>query len=127
LLKEDQLLIVEGRVSNDDFSGGLRVNARRLYDLAAARNAYASLLNISCNGQADAGKLRDLLLPYCRNGVTTPELNERRGCAVKVEYHNDGARVELMLGDPWRVELQDELLIGLKAWLSEDNVKILYN
>jgi DNA polymerase III subunit alpha len=127
LLKEDQLLIVEGRVSNDDFSGGLRVNARRLHDIAAARSAFASLLKISCNGQADAGKLRELLLPYCKNAGAASEGNERKGCAVKVEYHNEGARVELMLGDPWRVDLQDELLAGLKTWLSEENVKVLYN
>jgi DNA polymerase-3 subunit alpha len=128
LLKEDLLLIVEGRVSNDDFSGGLRVNARRLYDLAAARSAYAGLLKISCNGQADAAKLCELLSPYCKSGSSSDNPNgERRGCAVKVEYHNAGAKVELMLGDPWRVELHDELLMGLKAWLSEENVKILYN
>ena len=123
LLKDDQLLVVEGRVSNDDFSGGLRVSARRLYDLAAARSAYASLLKISCNGQADARKLRELLAPYCR----TAAMEERRGCAIKIEYQNAGARVELMLSDQWRVELRDELLSGLKGWLSEENVKILYN
>ena len=123
LLKEDMLLIVEGRVSNDDFSGGLRVSARRLYDLGAARSAYANLLKISCNGQADARKLRELLAPYCR----APAAEERRGCAIKIEYQNDDARVELMLSDQWRVELRDELLSGLKGWLSEDNVKILYN
>lgn len=123
LLKEDALLIVEGRVSNDDFSGGLRVNARRLYDLASARSAYASLLKLSCNGQADAVKLREMLLPYCYASGN----ESGRGCAVKVEYHNGSARVELILSDQWRVELRDELLSGLKSWLSDENVKILYN
>ncbi|HEU4708608.1 MAG TPA: DNA polymerase III subunit alpha [Methylophilaceae bacterium] len=123
LLKEDMLLVVEGRVSNDDFTGGLRVSARRLYDLASARSAHASLLKISCNGQADAGKLRELLAPYCRGKNT----DERRGCAVKVEYHNALGRAELVLGDEWRVELHDELLNGLRRWLSDENVKILYN
>jgi DNA polymerase III subunit alpha len=123
LLKEDALLVVEGRVSNDDFSGGLRVNARRLYDLASARSAYASLLKISCNGQADAAKLRELLVPFCKSNAAA----ETRGCAVKIEYHNTDASVELMLGDQWRVELHEDLLRGLKSWLSEDNVKILYN
>ena len=123
LVKEDMLLVVEGRVSNDDFSGGIRVNARKLYDLPSARSAHASMLKISCNGQSDAGKLKELLAPYCRRENT----EERRGCAVKVEYHNDGARVELMLGDSWRVELHDELLAGLRRWLSEDNVRVLYN
>lgn len=123
LIKEDILLIVEGRVSNDDFSGGIRVNARKLYDLPSARSAYASMLKISCNGQSDAKKLRELLAPYCRRESS----EERKGCAVKVEYHNDGARVELMLGDSWRVDLHDDLLMGLRNWLSEDNVRVLYN
>jgi len=123
LLKEDMLLVAEGRVSNDDFTGGLRVSARRLYDLASARSAHASLLKISCNGQADAGKLRELLSPYRRS----KNAEERRGCAVKVEYHNALGRAELILGDEWRVELRDELLNGLRGWLSDENVKILYN
>jgi DNA polymerase-3 subunit alpha len=122
LLKDDQLVIVEGRVSNDDFSGGIRVNARKLYDLSTLRNSKASFLKISCNGQADAMKLKILLKPYC---VSTSD--EQRGCAVKVEYHNTTSKVELMLGSEWRVDLHDELINGLTQWLSQSNVKILYN
>ncbi len=122
LLKDDQLVIVEGRVSNDDFSGGIRVNARKLYDLSTLRNSKASFLKISCNGQADAMKLKTLLKPYC---VSTSD--EQRGCAVKVEYHNTTSKVELMLGSEWRVDLHDELINGLTQWLSQTNVKILYN
>jgi DNA polymerase-3 subunit alpha len=122
LLKDDQLVIVEGRVSNDDFSGGIRVNARKLYDLSTLRNSKASFLKISCNGQADAIKLKTLLKPYC---VSTTD--EQRGCAVKVEYHNTTSKVELMLGSEWRVDLHDELINGLTQWLSQSNVKILYN
>ncbi|MDR2219855.1 MAG: DNA polymerase III subunit alpha [Methylobacillus sp.] len=122
LLKEDQLLFVEGKVSNDDFSGGLRVNARRLFDIVAARGAYASLLKISCNGQADARKLGELLAPYRREAT-----EEISGCRVQINYRNADAHCELALGDCWRVELRDELLNGLRAWLSEENVKILYH
>jgi DNA polymerase-3 subunit alpha len=32
-----------------------------------------------------------------------------------------------MLGDRWRVALQDELILNLESWLSKENVKILYN
>ena len=124
LLKEDQLLFVEGKVSNDDFTGGLRVNARRLFDVSAARSAYASLLRISCNGQADALKLRELLVPFCKSSGAEQDL---RGCPVQIDYRNRDARVELSLGEAWRVELRDELLHGLRAWLSDDNVKILYH
>ncbi len=122
LLKDDQLVIVEGRVSNDDFSGGVRVNARKLHDLSSLRNSRASFLKISCNGQSDAIKLKALLKPYCIGAS-----EEHRGCAVKVEYHNQTSKVELMLGNDWRVDLHDELIAGLTAWLSKNNVKILYN
>jgi DNA polymerase III subunit alpha len=123
LIKEDQLLIIEGRVSNDDFSGGIRVTARKLFDIAAARSNYASMLKISCNGQSDAAKLSMILRPYCKKTTEA----DKKLCPVKVEYHNAQGQASLMLGEAWRVELQDELLQNLHAWLSADNVKILYN
>ena len=123
LIKEDALLIIEGRVSNDDFSGGIRVNARKLYDLAAARSAHASMLKISCNGQSDAAKLTTILKPYCKKSAEATQ----KLCPVKIEYHNAEGQASLMLGEAWRVELQDELLQNLHSWLSKENVKILYN
>jgi len=123
LIKEDQLLVIEGRVSNDDFSGGIRVNARKLYDLATARSAHASMLKISCNGQSDAAKLTTILSPYCKKSADS----DKKLCPIKIEYHNSLGQASLMLGDAWRVELQDELLQNLHAWLSKENVKILYN
>lgn len=123
LIKEDALLIIEGRISHDDFSGGVRVNARKLYDLASARSQYASMLKISCNGQSDAAKLTAILKPHLRK----PTEMDKKLCPVKIEYHNAKGQASMMLGDAWRVELQDELLHNLTAWLSKENVKILYN
>jgi len=123
LIKEDNLLVIEGRVSHDEFSGGIRVNARKLYDLAAARSNYASMLKISCNGQSDAAKLTAILNPYKRKNTDS----DKKWCPVKIEYHNAKSQVSVMLGDAWRVELHDELLQHLTDWLSKENVKILYN
>ena len=123
LIKEDALLVIEGRVSNDDFSGGIRVSARKLYDLASARSAHASMLKISCNGQSDAAKLTNILSPFRKKSTDS----DKKLCPVKIEYHNSEGQASLMLGDAWRVELQDELLQHLHAWLSKENVKILYN
>lgn len=123
LIKEDNLLVIEGRVSHDEFSGGIRVNARKLYDLAAARSQFASMLKISCNGQSDAAKLTAILNPYKRKNTDI----EKKWCPVKIEYHNAKSQVSMMLGDAWRVELHDELLQHLTDWLSRENVKILYN
>jgi DNA polymerase-3 subunit alpha len=117
LLKEDQLLVVEGKVSPDSYTGGLRVNAVRLMGIATARTAHAQALKIICNGQASAAKLRELLAPYQR----------RDACRVRVSYRNASASCEAELDDNWNVELREELLQGLREWLSKDNVKILYH
>jgi DNA polymerase III subunit alpha len=122
LIKEDQLLVIEGRISHDDFSGGNRVNANKIFTLPTARSTYASMLKISCNGQSDAAKLTTILRPYCKS-----EDDGKRLCPIKIEYHNATSYAALMLGDNWRVELQDDLIRHLEGWLSKENVKILYN
>lgn len=122
LVKEDQLLVIEGRISHDDFSGGNRVSANKILSLPAARSQYASMLKIACNGQSDAARLTSILQPYCQH-----ENDERKLCPIKIEYHNETSQASLMLGDRWRVELQDELIDHLEGWLSKENVKILYN
>jgi len=118
LLKEDQLLLLEGKVSKDDYSGGLRVSTERLYDIGAARTRFAKSLRLSCNGQANAGKLMELLSPY-RNG-------NGAGCPVTISYRNAGACCDVELGDGWRVQLHDNLLQTLGEWLNPDQVSIRY-
>ena len=109
-------MIVEGKVTHDEFSGSLRVSADKLYDLNAARNRFARAVRLTCNGQSSAQKLKELLAPY-RNGP----------CPVSIVYNNHQASCEIELGDAWRVNLSDSLLQSLTAWLSADNVKIVYN
>jgi len=117
-IKEDELLLVEGKVQKDDYSGGLRVTAERLYTLGEARARYARALRLSLNGGSraeTAERLKSLLAPY-RNG----------GCPVRVCYRNEQAQAELSLPDDWRVRLDDALLASLGDWLSTDNVKVVY-
>jgi len=114
-LKEDQLLIVEGKVAHDDFSGSLRISAEKLYDLQAARNRYARAMRITCNGESSGSRLREILTPY-RNG----------NCPVSVAYSTGGAACEIDLGDAWRVNLHDELIRSLGSWLKPENVRIVY-
>jgi len=114
-LKEDQLLIVEGKVTHDEFSGSLRISADKLFDLQAARNRYARGIRLTCNGASSGDRLRELLTPY-RSG----------NCPVSIVYSNRGATCEIDLGDAWRVSLHDDLIQSLADCLSADNVKIVY-
>ena len=122
MIVEDAVLVMEAKVRNVRRSGDdgadtvfMRVNAEKIYDLNAARNRFARGMRLICNGQSSAQKLRDLLAPY-RNGP----------CPVSIAYHNRAASCEIQLGDDWRVNINENLLQSLSAWLSEPNVKILY-
>ncbi|MGH8617449.1 MAG: DNA polymerase III subunit alpha [Burkholderiales bacterium] len=114
-LKEDQVLLVEGKVANDEFSGGLRVSADKVFDLAAARARFVRGMRIQCNGESSGARLKELLAPY-RNGP----------CPVTVVYSNPRATCEIELGPEWRVKLEDGLLESLAGWVSDENVEVVY-
>ena len=115
LLKEDQLLVVEGRPQSDEFTGGIRIAADKVYDLPAARGRFARCMRLVCNGQSGGARLRELLSPY-KQGT----------CPVSIVFSNDGAQCRIDLGDEWRVKLDDDLIRSLGAWLRPENVQILY-
>ena len=112
IIKEDQLLFVEGKVSEDAFSGGLRVTADKVFDLAQARGQYARELRLSFNGQADAARLAQIVKPHMPGS-----------CTVRVSYRNRDARCEVDIGS---AKISDALLAELNQWLSADNVTLHY-
>ncbi|MGN6389590.1 MAG: OB-fold nucleic acid binding domain-containing protein, partial [Burkholderiaceae bacterium] len=117
LFKEDEFLAVQGKASEDRFTGGVRLNADKVMDIAAARAAFVKALRLSMNGQADANKLRELILPYRQ---------QEAACPVVLQYTKNGALTELRLSDEWRVRADDALYRSLCDWLTADNVQIEY-
>ena len=125
-LREDEVLIVEGKVSKDDFAGEgkVRISAERLLTLPEARARFARHLRLTFSAQggetpegktASAQRLRDVLAPFVPGN-----------CPVRIAYCNGRARCELQLGDDYRVRLEDDLLGTLADWLSPDRVRIDY-
>jgi len=122
LLKDDALLVIEGKVNRDDYSGGMRVTAERIYDLAGARTRFAQGLQLACNGQChgqshSGRKLAELLAPY---------KVQEGGCPVWVDYHTPSARCRVRLGEDWRVRLDDRLIESLAGWLKPEAVNVIY-
>ena len=115
-LKEDALLIVQGKAQRDEFSGGLRVTADELYDLGALRERFAARLRLEMNGHSDARQLMELLTPYRAQGA----------CPVFVHYETGAAACDVALGDAWRVRPDGQLLERLGAWLAPENVQVVY-
>ena len=117
-VKDDRLLVIQGKVQRDEFISGFRVSAEDLLDVADFRTRFAARLRIAMNGKADAKRLQAMLAPY-RDG-------NGRGCPVLVAYENAGAACEIALGDGWRVRPDDRLLGELAEWLSPDAVQFQY-
>jgi len=114
--KEDEFLAVSGKVSEDRFSGGLRVTAEKVMDIAQARIQYAQALRIEINAQMDVKQLLASLEPH---------LNEQ-GCPLVVQYQGPTASAELRFSDAWRVNPDDELQQKLIGMLSPEKVAVVY-
>jgi len=136
LLREDELLILQGRVSRDDYSGGWRLSADRILDLVTARQEHARALMLRMNGESDAVRLKTLLDPFrvqsrdlVSEGVFTEDDDAPlppRGCPVEIHYHNESARCAVRLGDAWRIRPDEALLSELRHWLSDSGVELRY-
>lgn len=119
LLEKDALLVVQGEVSHDDFSGGLRVTAERLWDMAQAREQFAKSLTIKVSDQvADPQfitKIQDILKPYLPGA-----------CPTRIDYQGDAAAAQIMLGPQWRVRPVDGLIETLQDAVGSQAVELIY-
>ncbi|MFK2877118.1 DNA polymerase III subunit alpha [Rhodanobacter hydrolyticus] len=108
LLVRDEMLIVEGGLRIDEFSGGgFQIRARSAMTLADACRRHARLLQLKLNG-IDAGfaaQLRQTLAGF-RGGRASVTLHG---------YHNANAQADLELGEEWRVEAIPDLLRAVRA------------
>ncbi|MEH6565127.1 MAG: DNA polymerase III subunit alpha [Halopseudomonas sp.] len=118
LLQKDALLVVEGEVAQDDFSGGLRLRAKRVMSLEDARTSLLDSVRVRLDtarhGDDALCKMAGLLQQY------------RGGCAVTVELQRPDASALLRLGEQWRVEPADDLVQSLRDQLGKDSVSLHY-
>ncbi|MBX3667740.1 MAG: DNA polymerase III subunit alpha [Rhodocyclaceae bacterium] len=128
VVKDDTVLVVEGRVQKDEYTGGLRVVADALYTLGEARSRAARELRLAINGEVGqaggareaARRLRGLLEPYrARAGEAA--------CPVRICYRASAAEGELSLGEQWKLRLDDALLESLRNWLPAEGVQVVYS
>jgi len=104
LLGKDQIIVVEGKVSVDDFSGGYRMTATRVMSLSSAKAHFARGVRIAVHGPRDelCPALESTFAPYQDGNAT-----------VFVEYRNQRARASLELGRDWTVKPCEELVAAL--------------
>ncbi|MGH8801711.1 MAG: OB-fold nucleic acid binding domain-containing protein, partial [Casimicrobiaceae bacterium] len=119
MLRDDLPVVMEvrvlPRVGDDGEAQGLRIVGEAVYDLAAARRRWARGLRISCNGNAAADRLEEILQPF-RPGEKP----------VTIRFTNATLAGEIALSDAWRVNLDDALIERLGDWLAPESVQVVY-
>lgn len=119
LLNEGQLLVIEGEVGVDNFSGSMRVRALKIKTLEQARNDLAKGLILRLDAESiDDVKLAELakiIDPY-RGGT----------CNVFVSYKLKNISAKMALGSKFKVKLQNEFLCKLRQLLDNENVTVSY-
>jgi DNA polymerase-3 subunit alpha len=115
LLVKDSLLIIDGSVRSDDYTGGYSMTAQSVSTLEIARENLAKSLEIYVSNTSDnlAEKLVNILTPH-RDGK----------CPVIIHYKRQDAKVDLQLN--WRIKPDTSLVDELKNLLGENQVKVIY-
>ena len=118
-LLKDAVLVVEGDVSLDEYSGGIKMVTRRIFSIAQARENYARMLCLELTqrqvSENFTRQLLDALTPY-REGA----------CKVRIQYQRQGASGCLYLSDDWQVVPAPELMQSLSDLCGAKSLKVLY-
>ncbi len=143
LLKEDELIIVMGKVQPDRFSGGMQLTVNQIWDLEQARCRFGKYLRVAVNGKApDVGRMvkdfpakremteQGLLvrgLPV--RLALSREINvaQEEGTLKGVEMAPAGAQVDLQLGDGAKFFPSDAALAGWRAQAHQGSCAIVYD
>jgi DNA polymerase-3 subunit alpha len=124
LLRDDELLIVQGRVQPDRFSGGVRLNVQQIWDLPAARARFGKYLAIAVNGSAPP--VTQVLQEFPARQVSTEQGDLVQGLQVRLQLLREQAYGELELGDDARFWPSDAALARWRAAAHEGAAKVVY-
>jgi len=116
LFKEDEFLAVQGKISEDRFSGGLRITAEKVMDIAAARIQFGRQISFSLPDRADVTRIKSILQPY----------RSEKGLPLTMRYNRQDAGCEIRLPDDWRVSPVDGLKQSLTDQLGAGSVAVEY-
>ena len=123
LLQTDRLLIVEGEVSEDDYSGGLKVSAQQILTMPQARTVFSKGLRLSIAPDFAQGKGLQQLL-----GILSPHqvYGDKPAAKLELQYENSVGRGVIRCASPWRLEVGDDMLQELVYLLGAHAVKMRY-
>ncbi|MEO5732506.1 MAG: DNA polymerase III subunit alpha [Rubrivivax sp.] len=125
LAVEDQLLIVQGRLQPDRFSGGLRLAVSQVWDLPAARARFGRYLSVEVNGSPPP--VADVLQLWPARRELTEAGDLVQGLLVRLKLRRREASADIDLGDDARFWPCDEALGRWRSAAQGGSATIVYD
>lgn len=119
VIHKDKVLVVKGKASHDQFSGGIRLSADELFDIQQARSNLARHMRLKINA--------DLLNPAMvkeLKAVLTP--HETGNCGVDFELQSDQGVCRLEIDKRLRIHPDRLMLEQLSALVGQVNITLIY-
>ena len=117
ILVKDALLVVQGIVSEDSFTGGLKMAADSIQSIYEARCSKLSSLQLNVSESA---------VDWVDRFHNTVSGYREGNCPVTVEYSAASASGQLKLGSQWLVQPRDDLIYLLREEFGKDSVTLRY-
>ncbi|MEO8543598.1 MAG: DNA polymerase III subunit alpha, partial [Burkholderiaceae bacterium] len=127
-LKDDQLIIVMGKLMPDRFSGGMQLTVNQIWDLEQARCRFGKFLRVAVNGHGP--DVARLLQEFPARAEQTEQGELVRGLGIRLQVtrqaDNGGASAELQLSDAMRFYPTDAALAQWRAQSDQGQAVIVY-
>ena len=124
LLRDDELLVLQGKVQPDRFSGGVRFNVQQIWDLPSARARFGKYLAIAVNDHVPP--IAQLLTEFPARQVSTEHGDLVQGLPVRLQLQREAAYGELDLGDEARFWPSDAALARWRESAQGGAAQVVY-
>ena len=118
IISKDALLVVKGAVSEDSFTGGLKMVAESIQSIYEARCSKLRSLELNITAGRD---------DWVQQVHTTLSAYKDGNCLVTVDYLQPHASGTLKLGSQWKVQPRDELISRLRQQFGKSSVSMRYD
>jgi DNA polymerase-3 subunit alpha len=123
IIHNDRLLIVKGEVSEDDYSGGLKVSAKEVLTMPQARTVFSQGLQLMVHREHLQGHNWQRLQELLRARQVAGDAPATR---LALRVSNDIGCGLVRCASPWRLSVDDDLLQELRYLLGENAVRMNY-
>ena len=111
------MLVVDGELGQDDYTGGVKMTATAMYSMEEARTRFAKHLALTLT-EGDHAKM-----PAIQSVLAA----HKGKCVVQIRYSNASSQAAMNLGAQWCVTPDDALLMKLADLLDASRVGLSYS